>query len=212
MVMLTDSGSDYKPVDAGNYAATCIRVIDLGTQTTNYQGEEKSARKVRLFWEIPEVTVEWEGVERPATISSTYTASLHEKANLRKVLESWRGRSFTPDELKGFDTKNVLGAPCLLNVVHTEKDGRTYANVATVSPLIKGMAKPEVTGPLINFDLDAFEPEVLDGLHDKLRDQIKASPEYRALTTGGDGFLDQSSNGGVAGSHNDDPFDDIVPF
>lgn len=212
MVMLTDSGTDYKPIDAGNYAATCIRVIDLGTQTHNYQGEEKSARKVRIFWEVPEVTVEWEGVERPATISATYTASLHEKANLRKVLESWRGRSFTADELKGFDTKNVLGAACLLNVVHTEKDGRTYANVAGVTPLIKGMQKPEVVGPIINFDLDDFDAETLEGFHDKLKEQIKASPEYRALTTGGDGFSGSSTDGGVADGAGDfDPNDDI-PF
>jgi hypothetical protein len=212
MVMLTDSGTDYKPLPAGNYAATCIRVIDLGTQTTNYQGEEKSARKVRIFWEIPEETVEWEGQVRPATISSTYTASLHEKANLRKVLESWRGRSFTPDELKGFDTKNVLGAPCLLNVVHTEKDGRTYANVAGVTPLIKGMAKPEITGPLINFDLDAFEPDVLDGLHDKLREQIKASPEYRALTTGEAGFSGHATDEGVANGAGDYDPENEIPF
>lgn len=212
MVMLTDSGSDYKPVDAGNYAATCIRVIDLGTQTTNYNGEEKSARKVRLFWEIPDVTVEWEGVERPAIISSTYTASLHEKASLRKVLESWRGRAFTADELKGFDTKNVLGAPCLLNVVHTEKDGKTYANVAGVTPLIKGMVKPTLIGPLVNFDLDAFEPEVLEGLHDNLRDKIKASPEYRAVTTGGDGFSDSSLDDGVSGSQGYGDLNDDIPF
>lgn len=212
MVMLTDSGTDYKPLPAGNYAATCIRVIDLGTQTTNYQGEEKSARKVRIFWEIPEETVEWEGEVRPATISSTYTASLHEKANLRKVLESWRGRAFTADELKGFDTKNVLGAPCLLNVVHTEKDGRTYANVAGVTPLIKGMAKPELTGPLVNFDLDDFQPEVLESLHEKLRDQIKASPEYRALTTGDAGFHGDAVDGDMAGGKPDDTFADEIPF
>lgn len=212
MVMLTDSGSDYKPLPAGNYAATCIRVIDLGTQTTNYQGEEKSARKVRIFWEIPEETVEWEGQIRPATISSTYTASLHEKANLRKVLESWRGRAFTADELKGFDTKNVLGAPCLLNVVHTEKDGRTYANVAGVTPLIKGMAKPELTGPLVNFDLDDFQPEILEGLHEKLRDQIKLSPEYRALTTGEAGFHGDAADGDMAGGKPDDTFADEIPF
>jgi len=212
MVMLTDSGSDYKPLPAGNYAATCIRVIDLGTQTTNYQGEEKSARKVRIFWEIPEETVEWEGEVRPATISSTYTASLHEKANLRKVLESWRGRAFTADELKGFDTKNVLGAPCLLNVVHTEKDGRTYANVAGVTPLIKGMAKPELTGPLVNFDLDDFQSEVLEGLHEKLRDQIKASPEYRAITAGADGFHGHAADEVVAaGAGDHDDFGEI-PF
>lgn len=210
MVMLTDSGSDYKPIDAGAYAAVCSRVIDLGTQTTNYNGEEKSARKVMLTWEIPEVQVEWEGQQRPASISQTYTASLHEKASLRKVLESWRGRSFTADELKGFDTKNVLGAPCFLNVVHNDKDGRTYANVAAVMPLPKGMEKP-VASTVVNFDLDAFEPDVLDGLHDRLKEKIKASPEYRALTSGEVEFRGSSAAGGASGSSND-PFDDPVPF
>lgn len=212
MVMLTDSGSDYKPIEAGAYAAICTRVIDLGTQTTNYNGEEKSSRKLMLTWEVPEVEVEWEGNKRPATISSRYTASLHEKANLRKVLESWRGRSFTADELKGFDTKNVLGAPCFLNIVHTEKDGRTYANVAAVMPLPKGMQKPETSSPLVNFDLDDFEPEVLDGLHDKLKEQIKASPEYRALTAGEAGFHAAPDDAGVAGSGDPNPFSDEIPF
>ena len=212
MVMLTDSGSDYKPVDAGNHIATCVRVIDLGTQTSSFNGEEKSARKVMISWEIPDVLVEWEGQERPALISSTYTASLHEKASLRKLLESWRGRAFTADELKGFDTKNILGAPCLLNVVHNEKDGRTFANVASATPLIKGMSKPEVVGPLINFDLDDFEPSVLEGLHDKLKEKVKASPEYRALTMGEAGFHAGSNDGGVAGGDGQAPFDDEIPF
>lgn len=212
MVMLTDSGSDYKPIEAGAYGAICTRVIDLGTQTTNYQGEEKSARKVLITWEVPEVTVEWEGQERPATISQTFTASLHEKANLRKVLESWRGRAFTADELKGFDTKNVLGAPCFLNIVHTEKDGRTYANVAAVMPLPKGMPKPEGSGQTINFDLDDFEPSVLEGLHDRLKEKIKASPEYRALTAGEDGFPGASADEGFPGGSGDYDRSDPIPF
>jgi hypothetical protein len=211
MVMLTDSGSDYKPIEAGAYAAVCSRVIDLGTQTTSYNGEEKSARKVLITWEVPEVQVEWEGQVRPATISQTFTASLHEKASLRKVLESWRGRSFTADELKGFDTKNVLGAPCFLNIVHTEKDGRTYANVAAVMPLPKGMDRPSASA-LVNFDLDNYEPEVLDSLHDKLKEKIKASPEYRNLTSGEVGFHGSSASGGVAGGQNNDPFSDDIPF
>jgi hypothetical protein len=212
MVMLSDNGSDYKPIEAGAYSAICTRVIDLGTQTTSFNGEEKSARKVMLTWEVPEIEVEWEGNKRPATISSRYTASLHEKANLRKLLESWRGRSFTADELKGFDTKNVLGAPGLLNVVHTEKDGRTYANVAAVMPLPKGMPKPSTESPLVNFDLDEFEPEVLDGLHDRLKDLIKASPEYRALTAGEVGFRGSASDGSMARGDNSYPFSDDIPF
>lgn len=210
MVTLTDSGSDYKPIEPGAYRAICSRVIDLGTQTTSYNGEEKSARKLLLTWEVPDVEVEWEGETRPATISQTFTASLHEKANLRKVLESWRGRSFTADELKGFDTKNILGAPCFLNIVHNEKDGRTYANVAAVMPLPKGMEKPEGSGQLVNFDLDDFEPRTLDALHDKLREKIMASPEYKAIASGEAGFHGDAPDAGVAGGS--PSFDDDIPF
>jgi hypothetical protein len=39
----------------------------------------------------------------------------------------------------------VIGANCLVNVQHRSKADKTYANVVSVMPLIKGMAK---IGPL----------------------------------------------------------------
>jgi len=36
-------------------------------------------------------------------ISKRYTMSLGEQSTLRKDLESWRGKKFTPEELQGFD-------------------------------------------------------------------------------------------------------------
>ena len=42
------------------------------------------------------------------TISATYTLSLGERSNLRKMLESWRSRAFTPEELQGFDLEKVF--------------------------------------------------------------------------------------------------------
>ncbi len=69
---------------------------------------------------------------RVFTIQKRYTASLHEKSTLAKDLKTWRGRAFTPDELKGFDIEKVLGAPCQLVIVHAEKEGAIYANVTTV--------------------------------------------------------------------------------
>jgi hypothetical protein len=38
---------------------------------------------------------------------------------------AWRGREFTPEELKGFHLKNILGAWCMISVVHNENDGKT---------------------------------------------------------------------------------------
>ena len=91
-------------------------------------------------------------------ISKTYTASMHEKAALSKDLESWRGRAFTDEERDGFDLKKVLGQPCLLNVIHENKGGTVYANIASVSPVPKGMpVKPAVnTEPTV--ELEAIIP------------------------------------------------------
>jgi hypothetical protein len=70
------------------------------------------------------------GAGKPFTVSKFYTASLGEKANLRADLKNWRGRDFTDEELAGFEAKNILGKPCMLSVVETESEGKTYSNIA----------------------------------------------------------------------------------
>jgi hypothetical protein len=39
----------------------------------------------------------------------------------------------------GFDLEAVIGANCLLNITHNQVGDRTYANVSSVNPLMKGM-------------------------------------------------------------------------
>ena len=163
---------------AGPQAARCSRVIDLGTQTSDYQGEARSARKVLLTWEL----AEQRSNGTPHSVSRRFTASLHEKAALRAFLKSWRGRDFTPDELSAFDLRKLLNAPALLNLVHTERSGRDYADIASVSPLPRGMQPPpDVAAPVL-FDLiDPATHGALDGLSEKLMQQIEMSPEWRSL-------------------------------
>lgn len=190
-MIVSSSGGDFKPIPEGNYIATCVRVIDLGTQITSFKGADSLKRKVLIAWEVPDVMVEWEGQEQPALVMSSYTASLHEKANLRQHLEAWRGRRFTDDELRGFDLKNVLGKGCQIQVLHSE-DG-AYANVKAIMALPKGMPNPGAVHELINFDLDDLDDAILAKLSDKLRAKIEQSPEYKHATgqapinVGGDG-------------------------
>ena len=71
-------------------------------------------------------------------IGRTFTASMSEKANLRKLIESWFGKKFPNDEAAAdFDCTKLLGYKCLLNVTHTEKGQKTYANVANATPIPK---------------------------------------------------------------------------
>lgn len=167
----------YTPSEAGTFTARCISLIDLGTQTTTYEGQTKQAHKLLLQFEVTDPdNCRDDGA--PHVVSKRFTASLHPKAALRGFLEAWRGRPFTPEELRAFDLQALLGAPCLLGIVHAEKEGRTFANIASVMKLPKGMTAPAGELDLVRFDLDAPDWQTFAALPQRLQEQIAASPEY----------------------------------
>ena len=98
------------------------------------------------------------------------------------MLENWRGRAFTQEEMDGFDLRNVLGKACMISVVHgTKSDGSPYAKVGSVSKMPKGMSVPQkTTNALILFDLDA--PDALENLQklpEWVQNRIKESETYK---------------------------------
>jgi hypothetical protein len=183
-------GGNFKRVPAGAYIGRCYSLIDLGTQTTSGQFGEKSQHKLRIGWELfgedeqgQPLTVEIDGKQMPMTISKSYTVSLHEKAGLRKDLQAWRGREFTDEEAKAFDVSKLLGAYCMVNVTTAETNGKTYSNVAGLTPLPGALknAKPAPVHGIVSFDLDAPDMAVFATFHEKLQEAIKRSPEWKAL-------------------------------
>jgi hypothetical protein len=207
-MIVSSTGGDFKPIPEGAYIATCVRLIDMGTQITTFQGADKLQRKVLVVWEVPEEMVEFDGEQRPALIMQRYTASLSDKATLRKHLEAWRGRRFTDDELKGFDLKNVLGKPCQIQVIHSENGA--YANIASIMAMPKGATPPDIYHPLVNFSLDEgeFSEGIYDGLSDKLKAQISTSPEYKART----GQTEAKPSDRGSPEHFPADMDDEIPF
>jgi len=170
-----NGGGDFEQCPAGSFAARCYQIIDLGHQTFEWKGEAKVAPKVRITWELNEMMADG----RPFSISKEYTASIGDKANLRKDLEAWRGRPFSAEELRNFSLENVLGAPCLLGVVHKpSKDGsKTYANVGSVMALPKGMSAPELVNPAVKFDIGEFNKAIFDSLSSYVQKKILMSKE-----------------------------------
>jgi hypothetical protein len=168
-------GGDFEQCPAGSFAARCYQIIDLGHQTFEWKGEAKVAPKVRITWELNEMMQDG----RPFSISREYTASIGDKANLRKDLEAWRGRPFTATELQNFSLENVLGAPCLLGVVHKpSKDGsKVYANVGSIMALPKGMACPELVNPAVKFDIGEFDQNIFNSLSSYVQKKILMSKE-----------------------------------
>ena len=170
--------SSFEPIPEGTYSAVCHLLEDLGVQ--HNKAFDNSSRKVMLGWLIPEETyVNKEGFEVPRAMYATYTASIGKKAKLRSLLASWRGRDFTADELEAFNLRNIVGAPCLMNIIHTDgKDGRTYANIAGIMRLPKGMQAAKLSTDPIIFDLDEDPLENLELLPEWIANKVKESETY----------------------------------
>lgn len=146
------------------YPAVCNMLVDLGDQYS--EKFDKTSRQILICWEIPSETLD---NGEPRRLSRTYTASLNSKGNLRRDLIAWRGRDFTIEELKAFDLKNIVGAPCMLQVIHRAgQDGTKRAVIGGIMKLPKGMPVPALSNGFTIFDLD--DPDAAD--------QMKNLPEW----------------------------------
>ena len=223
MIVFENATSTFTPPDAGTYTAVMRAMIDLGSQSSTFEGETKSARKIMLKFEITDPdNRRSDGTAH--TVSKRFTASLHERAALRKFLEAWRGRPFTPEELKGFDLAKLLGLPCLLGIVHQERDGKTFAGISSCMKLPKGMTAPPASEPLEHWDMSGSVPPdwtVFAALPKRLQETIEASPEFARLqppksvavaqhAAAPAPLPPQPAPAGAAGSGFDDMDDDIA--
>jgi hypothetical protein len=209
--MAKDSGGgNFKKVPNGSHMGRCYSLIDLGTQLTKGQFGEKMQHKIKLSWELwgedeqgHPLTIDINGKEIPLTISKSYTVSLHEKAALRKDLAAWRGKDFTEEEAAGFDVSKLIGAYGMVNVTTSENGGKTYTNVAGISPvpaMLKN-AKPDPAHKNLIFNLDDPDMALFETFHEKLQAAIANSPEFQQKTgrkttaPSGTGFDDVEDDG-----------------
>lgn len=187
--IVEDTGGNFERCPQGMHLARCYRIIDLGTQKSEYMGQVKYLHKLMLGWEIHGMHDNGTPIKmndgRPFAIFKNYTLSWSEKANLRLDLQSWRGRQFTQEEMRRFDLKNVLGAWCMLNVIERAgQDGKMYTNVNGVTPvpaMIKQNGLPAAVNKNEIFNLTDPDMEMFNGFSDNLKKKIMASPEWEKL-------------------------------
>lgn len=136
--------------------------------------------KVMLMFEVPGETVNMDGKPMPMTISREYSLSLSEKSNLRKDLQSWRGREFTAKELEGFAVETVCGVPCMLSVIHRQNaQKKTYANISAISGLPKGVQCPPQVHKSIKYEIEQGGDEVYNSLPEWIRKKIATCAEWQ---------------------------------
>lgn len=175
-----EKGGSFVQPPVGAHAATLVRIVDIGTQTGEYKGQETVRRQNILTWELPHEKME-DG--QPFIISKFYTASLGDKANLTKDLTSWFGKAPNPAEYDSEGQRKLLGKHC--QVVISEREDSDKRVVSAVVSLGKGTEMPKTPhNPLVYFSLDEFDAEVFDALSEGIQKMIMKSPEYEAVVNG----------------------------
>lgn len=177
MLVLKDNGGG-PTLEAGSYLSTCVQVVEMGTLTETFQGQDpKEVQKIALVFELDgEATSEGKQYTRFVE----YTASLGSKAKIRKHLEAWRGKAFTEEELQGFTLDKLLGQPALVTL--NEK-----GYIAAVAKPMKGQkAAHPVTTPIAYLSLDPkeFNKEDYATLPEFMQNKIATSPEWTDCISG----------------------------
>lgn len=186
-IIASTKGGNFKLVPAGMHLARCYRIIDLGTQISDWNGKINHLNKVMLQFEVHGEDDEGNPMKtdkgEPMSISKTYTLSLGDKANMRRDFTTWRGKEFTEEEKKGFSLKNVVGVWAMLTIVKsTGADGREHANIEGINPVPKPMkaSLPEGHNKPLLYSIAEHDEELYELFSDKIKTKIAASPEYQS--------------------------------
>lgn len=136
-----DPNRNYAKAPEGQHQAVLVDVIDLGMHDNVYQGQSKGlVHKCALVFQIDEINPD---TSKPFEIAKDFTVSMGEKANLRKFLGTWRGKSYSDAEAEeGAPLHKLYGINALMQVEHKQSKSnpdRTYANIVSVTKLPKNM-------------------------------------------------------------------------
>ena len=184
LIIKEQTASKISPISPGTYQAVCYGVVDVGDQYN--ETFKKASRKVIILWELPGEFIDSDDGPQTRTISGTYTSSLSARANLRGMLEAWRGAEFSDEELKGFNLKNIVGVNCHLTIVHKEKNsGGVFASIAGVSKLMKELSPVLPTRTMIVYDMDvpSWEKD-MQNLPEWIQKRIRDSETYKDRING----------------------------
>lgn len=124
----------FDPAPEGLWPFVCADVVDLGM----VEGKYGTKPMIKIVCQLEERDERGKRFQ----VHARYGLSLHAKSRLRPMLEAWRGRKFTQEELQGFDLENLVGACGQVQVVHSiREEGGYYANIQAIVPFPKGTTK-----------------------------------------------------------------------
>jgi hypothetical protein len=209
----------------GNHIARCYQLVDLGTQDDARYGN--ASHKLRIAWELCEEFADFgKGKKEPYSVSMTVNFFFGRNSNFTKVLEGWKGGTFSEAELDNFELRKLVGKACMVNVVHATSGDRDYANVASVSPVPAKWKDrvPAMHNPPVYFEVEmgpssrefVMLPEFLQKIIAKCH-EWRDTGVSMSESTASDPFADEDeetekANAAAAEAKRNEEDDDQIPF
>jgi len=157
-VVAKDAGGGFAPHAEGQFSMICVDVVDLGTNVEVFPGQEaREVAKVALVFASGARQTEVQESEL-TLVTTEMTNSANEKANLRKFLEAWRGRSYTAEQAEaGLPLNKLHGKFALVSIEHvTTRKGRKFAKIKSISPLPEQIKPPDAKAILTEYERPKF--------------------------------------------------------
>lgn len=180
-MMIGDNEIVFPICPEGNHLARVFSVIDMGTESFNFNGKDIAQRKIRIAFELPEETYEFdlkgEKTIKNHIVGAKYTASKGKNSKLRPVLKALLG-DIPQEEMDIFD---ILGKTCMVDVTHEvgKTTGREYAKVNAVTSTPKGVKVAKPINEPIMFTWDMFDKETFDKLPKWIKGDLQKTPEFQ---------------------------------
>lgn len=146
---------EYTPAPQGTHLAVCTGV-ELKTVPSRFS-ETGESDVYRITWELLDERMEDGNRFAVSRLYNPVWGTPGQPSNMRKLVDSWFGKSHSKGELNAFSASDLISQRALLQVIHEEKDERTFAKVNAVLPAPGPTAVPDV-------DDDAEEEEEGDDL------------------------------------------------
>lgn len=134
IIVGSEGSFEMKLPDEGQHLVYCYGIVVIGN-VPGYQDQYQD--KVMFLFETPNAKAVFnEDIgPQPFGFSKEFTKSLDKRANLRKWIDSWRGKPLTDHEAVAFNIVAMMDVPIVANIYHKEaKNGKVYTEVSSIAP------------------------------------------------------------------------------